>query len=268
VRPYCFVNQLNSCDFRILLLLLLLLLLLIIIIIIIIIAVLYSFRWGNSTAEFVTLNNTVQISADQMQGIWLDGRQNYRVFFLSYPRARQLYHIEKNQHLSRYPVSFAVLSTAQKETHCVRRLKNSVNRKVTELENVFSRKHLACVVAVHKTGDTCWRNAINEWAGVDVVVALAALRAVSGASNRDAYCWRTPKIFLDRAAPFLVECSVWRCKVLLQPARQNHDRTRCYMSVVFNLFCLRTPRYNFSSTLYPPELLVHNSSYTQSIIYI
>jgi hypothetical protein len=37
---------------------------------------------------------------------------------------------------------------------------------------------------------------------------------------------------------------------------------------VFNLFCSRTPRYNFSSTLYPPNLLVYNSSYTYYIIYI
>jgi hypothetical protein len=49
------------------------------------------------------------------------------------------------------------------------------------------------------------------------------------------------------------------------------SRTRfhlCLSSVVFSLFCLRTPRYKFSSTLYPPKLLVYNASYTQSIIYI
>jgi hypothetical protein len=38
--------------------------------------------------------------------------------------------------------------------------------------------------------------------------------------------------------------------------------------VVLDLFCSRAPKWNFSSTLYPPKLLVYNSSYTQSIIYI
>jgi hypothetical protein len=33
-------------------------------------------------------------------------------------------------------------------------------------------------------------------------------------------------------------------------------------------FCSRTPRCNFSSTLYHPKLLVYNSSCTQSVIYI
>jgi hypothetical protein len=41
-----------------------------------------------------------------------------------------------------------------------------------------------------------------------------------------------------------------------------------FKPVVFKLFCSRTPTYNFSSTLYPPKMLMHNSSYTYSIIYI
>jgi hypothetical protein len=38
-------------------------------------------------------------------------------------------------------------------------------------------------------------------------------------------------------------------------------------AVVFNLFCSRTPRYNFSSTLYPQSCCA-SASYTYCIIYV
>jgi hypothetical protein len=38
--------------------------------------------------------------------------------------------------------------------------------------------------------------------------------------------------------------------------------------MVFNHFCLRAPRCNFSKALYPKNLLVYNSSYAQSVINI
>jgi hypothetical protein len=43
---------------------------------------------------------------------------------------------------------------------------------------------------------------------------------------------------------------------------------RWFRALLFNLFCSRTPRYNFSSTFFPPKLLVHNASYTYCIIYV
>jgi hypothetical protein len=45
--------------------------------------------------------------------------------------------------------------------------------------------------------------------------------------------------------------SIWELKCIPRACASCYYWPLCYRAVVFNLFCSRTPRYNFSSTLYP-----------------